>query len=206
VAIIFAYWTIHHLPVIDFLPYAIGKNILKGMEIPAGAKPYKFKEVWYYKVNGEVKKFSTGDKPWDIPGAEFVKRETRMIQKGYDPPIRDFNIEGDWGDITEKILHSPSVYLILIVQPEKLSEQDYKNLMKAVNYFKQNKKEFYLVTSDITDKLDRWTWTVNTPLNQMDRTVMKTMLRSRVGVMYLENATVKGKWTLADFLKSTENH
>ncbi len=199
--LIFAVWTVKHLPVMDFRPYAVGKNIKQGMEIPPGAKPYIFKEIWYYKVNGEVKKFETEDKPWEIPGAEFVKRETIMVQKGYDPPIHDFNIEGERGDITEEVLNQEKAFLILIVEPQKLNEEDYKNLMKTISELKKSKIPYYIITADITDKLDRWSRTVTTPLNFLDQTTLKTMLRSKAGVMYLENATVKGKWTLRDFLK-----
>jgi len=200
----FAFWTLKHLPVIDFRPFAVGKNIREGMEIPPGAPAYKFKEVWYYKVNGEIKKFSTEDEPWNIPGAEFVKRETIEIQKGYTPPIHDFFIEGEEGDITERILDAPSVYLVLIVRPDRLSDEDYKKLMKTVQRLKEKKATFYLITSEITPKLERWSRAVQTPLNLLDQTVMKTMLRARAGVMYLEHATVKGKWTLDDFLKNWE--
>ncbi len=199
-ALILALWTVKHLPLIDFRPYAVGKNIRKGMEIPPGAKPYKFKEIWYYKVNGEIKKFSSEDKPWDIPGAEFVKRETVEIQKGYDPPIHDFIIEGDWGDITEKVLNADSVYLILIPDPEKLDDEDYKDLMKTMRKLKENKANYYLITAELTPKLERWSRAVDTPVNYLDRTTLKTMIRSRAGVMHLKKATVNGKWTLKDFI------
>ncbi len=202
-ALIFAVWTVKHLPVIDFRPYAVGKNIKEGMQIPPGAKPYIFKDIWYYKVNGEVKAYATEDKPWEIPGAEFVKRKTVEVQKGYDPPVKDFTIEGDWGDITGQVLDKPAVYLILITDPEKLDDRDYKNLMQTVQKLKESKSEFYLVTADITPKLERWSRTVDTPVNFMDKTTLKTMIRTKAGVMYLEKATVKGKWTLRDFLKSS---
>ena len=201
VALLFAVWTVRHLPVLDFRPYAVGKNIRESMEIPPGAKPYKFKEIWYYRVNGEVRKFSTEDEPWNIPGAEFVKRETIEIQKGYDPPVHDFIIEGDWGDITDKVLDEPSVYLLLITRPEDLTDADYKRLMQVIQQLKEKKARYYLITPEIPPKLERWSRAVDTPLNIMDKTTLKTMLRAKAGVMYLEKATVKGKWTLKDFLK-----
>jgi len=200
-ALFFALWTVRHLPVIDFRPYAVGKNIREGMEIPPDAKPYKFEEIWYYRVNDEVRKFTSEEEPWNIPGAEFVKRETKVIQKGYEPPIHDFVIEGDWGDITDKVLEEEAVYLILITRPDDLNDDDYKRLMKAIQYLKEQKAKYYLITSDITPKLERWSRAVDTPVNIMDETTLKTMIRTKAGIMYLEKATVKGKWTLQDFLK-----
>ncbi len=194
-------YTVNHLPLIDFRPYAAGKNIREGMTVPEGAPAPEFKNIWYYKINGEIKRFTDQEKPWEIEGAEFVKRETKMIKEGYVPPIHDFSIEGDWGDITDKVLDAPKIYLILIPEPYDLTEQDLKNLFNAVHYFKKHHLEFVITASDISPALERWSRAVNTPLNVTDETTLKTMIRTSPGIMLLEKATVKGKWTLKDFLK-----
>ncbi len=203
-AIAFMIYTVKHLPLIDFRPYAVGKNIRQGMEIPENAPAPEFKNIWYYKINGRIKRFTDRDKPWEIEGAEFIKRETEMIREGYVPPIHDFSIEGDWGDITEKVLNADKIYLILISKPYNLTPKDLKNLFKVVHYFKKHHSDFIVTASDYSPELERWSRAVNTPLNVTDETTLKTMIRSSPGIMLLEKATVKGKWTLKDFLKQTE--
>ncbi|MCF6184614.1 MAG: DoxX family protein, partial [Bacteroidales bacterium] len=81
------YYVLNHLPIFDFRPYAIGKDIPSQMLYPEGAKADVFKDTWVYKVDGVEKTFTTEDKPWEIEGAEYVDRKTVLIEKGYEPPI-----------------------------------------------------------------------------------------------------------------------
>ena len=46
----FGLYTYNFSPIVDFLPYKVGANILKEMEIPAGAKPNEY-ELTYNLVN-----------------------------------------------------------------------------------------------------------------------------------------------------------
>ncbi len=198
-ALVLMLWTIRHLPLIDFRPYAVGKNIREGMSIPPDAPKAKFVNHWYYRIDGKVKEFSDKDQPWNIPGAEFVKRETEQISEGYIPPIHDFSIEGDWGDITDKVLDAPEIYIIAIPYPQKLTGKDLKQIVKIIGFLKKNKKDFVITTAEITPALERLTRTVDTPLNITDSTTLKTMIRSRAGILLLKKASVAGKWALYDF-------
>ncbi len=201
-AVFFAGWTVKHLPVVDFRPYAVGKNIKQGMEIPPGAPEFKYEEIWYYKVDGKIKKFKTEDEPWNIPGAEFVKRETKEIQKGYIPPVHDFSIEGAGGDITEEVLKADDIWLILVTEPTALDSADFEKIKQAIDYFQKQGKKFVVISSDFTPEMEEMfaiSW--NVPVYLMDGTTLKTMIRTRVGVMHLQNATVKDKHTISDFLK-----
>tara|TARA_B110000046_G_scaffold96937_1_gene104648 strand:- start:696 stop:1295 length:600 start_codon:yes stop_codon:yes gene_type:complete len=37
-----------------------------------------YEDTWFYKVNGEVREYTTEQAPWNIEGAEFVDRETKL--------------------------------------------------------------------------------------------------------------------------------
>ena len=63
------------------------------MTLPEGAKVDVYEDVWKYEVNGTVNEYSTADKPWEIEGAVFVDRQTKLIEEGDHPPIHDFSIE-----------------------------------------------------------------------------------------------------------------
>jgi len=63
-------YVLNYLPIIDFRPYAIGKNITQGMSTPKNAPKAIYNDTWIYKVNGVDKKFTTDEKPWNIPGKQ----------------------------------------------------------------------------------------------------------------------------------------
>ena len=193
-------WTLHHLPIIDFRPYAVGQNIRQGMEIPPGAPTYQFKDIWYYRINGQVKKFTSEDEPWNIPGAQFVKRESKVVRKGYEPPIHDFGIENDTTDITDQVLNMDNIYLILIPYPDQLQANDTLRLSILMNSLRSNHKDFVIVAADHAPILDQWIWNHHQSLYFMDPTALKTAIRTRVGVMHLQNARIVSKHTLKDFL------
>jgi hypothetical protein len=90
-----SFYTWNDLPLLDFRPYAVGKNLPQGMAIPEGAPRDVYKDVWQYRINGVVSRFATEDSPWDSlqadgRPAEFVDRQTELVTKGYVPPIHDF--------------------------------------------------------------------------------------------------------------------
>ena len=87
------FYVLRYLPIIDFRPYAVGKNIPEGMMIPEDAEQPVYEDTWIYNVNGEDQVFTTEEKPWNIEGATFVDRKTRTLKEGYVPPIHDFTME-----------------------------------------------------------------------------------------------------------------
>jgi uncharacterized membrane protein YphA (DoxX/SURF4 family) len=184
-------YTVKHLPIIDFRPYAIGKNINEGMQIPPNAPKAKFKDIWYYKVNGKVQEFTNDDEPWNIPNAEFVDRKTITLQEGYIPPIHDFSIENDLvGDITQGVLQTPEIYLIISSDPAHISPDAQKIINNyALKLHKKGKQViglFAIIDDDISDKFVF-------PLYLTDATTLKTMIRSNPGVIKLEKGTVREK-------------
>ena len=54
-----SFYCLDRLPVLDFRPYKIGQNIMKGMSIPEGAKPSVYESVFILEKNGEKKEFTT---------------------------------------------------------------------------------------------------------------------------------------------------
>ena len=190
-ALLLMIYTIRHLPLIDFRPYAIGKNIEEGMSIPPGAPQPKFKDLWYYKVNGEVKEFTSEDEPWNIKGAEFVDRKTITLEEGYTPPIHDFSIENDVdGDITEEVLKMPEVYLVISQDPNIMSKEAVQKINAYTAKLQKDGHKvigmFALIDDDFSQKF-------NFPLYMTDATTLKTMIRSNPGVIKLENGTVVEK-------------
>ncbi len=188
---ILSIYTLYHLPIIDFRPYAVGKNIPEGMIIPENAPKPKFNEKWYYKINGETKEFTTEEKPWNIPNAEFVKRETEVISEGYQPPIHDFSIENDTeGDVTKKILDTDEIYMIISSNPRNISEKARDKINRYAKKILNENKKIIGLFSEIDENLQQ---KFKFPLYLTDQTTLKTMIRSNPGIIKLHKGTIVEK-------------
>ncbi|HKL66862.1 MAG TPA: BT_3928 family protein, partial [Bacteroidales bacterium] len=87
--VLFTGYNRKHLPVVDFRPYKIGTDIREDMRIPEGAPADQFETTLIYEKNGEEKEFTLENYPADDTTWTFVDSETKLVKKGYTPPIHD---------------------------------------------------------------------------------------------------------------------
>ncbi|MFV0146994.1 DoxX family membrane protein [Empedobacter falsenii] len=202
---IIAYIGINHLPIIDFRPYAVGKDLIEGMKSPQelGLKPTTYKTIYTMKnsVDGKVVEIDDAqyiaDDKWYKHGTPWVieadKTRTIVEKKGYEPPIHDFSFDCNGIDKTSEILNAPKVIVFVVPFVEKVNEKQIEKLnilgKEASKY-----KGYRVVTVS------------NNPIKGlelencfMDQTTMKTIIRSNPGVMILEKGTVKAKYHENDF-------
>ena len=203
VSTVFSAYAIAYLPYKDFRPYAIGKSIPEQMVLPEGAQPPVYENMLVYKniKTGEEKEFTqeeyTKAKLWENKDWEWVSTESTMIEEGDVPKITDFSISTNAGDdITDLVLAKKSV-LLIICYDLSLTETDQLNKIndlakkaelngvevmglssageaQAKEFIRENQLDFEFY---ITDGI-----------------VLKTMVRSNPGLIYMENGVVKGKW------------
>ncbi len=192
-----------HLPVIDFRPYAIGNNISKGMEIPPNAARAVFEDTWIYKVDGEEKKFKTEDKPWNIKGATYVDRITKMIDKGYEPPIHDFTMESNGEDLTQQLLQEEKLMLVVMYDLNKTNKKGLKRLKKVTDLAMQNGYLVYAFSASTEEDFLKIKKEYNLDFDLLfcDETTLKTMIRANPGIIRLNKGTITGKWNWRDFRK-----
>ena len=190
----YVYHVLNHLPVIDFRPYEIGKNIEDGMNVPEGAPQAIFEYAWKFDVNGEEKVVVTnGDYP-KVDG-KFMDVETTEIQKGYEPPVHDFTIEQDGEDFAGSLLQESKLVMIIAydlrktnvamyAEVKRVSEAAMKNGYKVIGMSASN--------SEQTNKLIKDN-SLNFEFYFTDETTLKTIIRSNPGVLVLEMGTIKQK-------------
>ena len=195
-----AYYVLQHLPLIDFRPYAIGKNIPEGMITPEGAKQDVYEDTWIYNVNGEDKEFTTAEKPWEIDGATFVDRKTVLLEKGYEVPIHDFTMERDGVDFTEFLMQKEKLVLIVM---HNLNKTD-KSLLPKIKEFStkalQEGYDVYAMSSNKEEDYLKLKKEYNLDFDVLfcDDITLKTMIRANPGIMILDKGTITGKWNAND--------
>lgn len=202
-SIFILYQVLTYLPIIDFRPYAIGKNITEGMTIPANAKKAIYKDTWVYKVDGVDKTFTTEEKPWQIADAKFVSRKTDVIQEGYKPPIHDFTMEKDGEDLTEQLLQEQKLMLIVMYNIEKSHKNGFKHIKDLSDKAIENGyKVFAMSASPEADFLKlKAEYQLNFDLLFCDETTLKTMIRANPGMMMLNKGTITEKWNWRSYMK-----
>lgn len=190
----YVYYVLNHLPVIDFRPYEIGKNIEEGMNTPADAPKAVFEYKWKFNVNGNEEIYVTnGDYP-TVDG-EFIDVETEEIQAGYEPPVHDFTIEQNGEDFAASLLQEPKLVMVIAYDLRKSNLEVFKEI-KAVtdNALKAGYKVIGMSASgpDQTDALKKEN-NLAFDFYFTDETTLKTIVRSNPGVLVLEKGTIVQK-------------
>ncbi len=190
-----------HLPIHDFRPYKIGTNIVEGMAIPDGAPQAKYDTYLYYSKDGETKEFTLQNYPQDTSWT-FVDSKNVLIEKGYEPPIKDFSIVSDEeGDITDMVLADTN-YSILVVAYSlpKTSYRHQDKLDELYAYCEQSGLGFRALTSSTSDELARYRDESGAkyPMYGTDPITLKTIIRANPGIVLLKRGTIVNKWHAND--------
>ncbi len=196
--ILFSLFNLKYLPVIDFLPYKKGVNIVEMMVIPEGALPDEYKTTFIYEKDGVEKEFSLENYPADDTTWKFVDQKSVLIKKGYEPPIHDFSfssVEGE--DLTDKILSHQGYSLLMI--STKLDEAETDRLSEGFElgeYCETIGIDFYVLSASGSSEVKNFDNGLT--FCSGDETTLKTMIRANPGYMLLQGGTIIGKWSWAN--------
>ena len=192
---------LRHLPAWDFRPYAIGSNIIEGMMVPEDAPQDEYETLFVLEKEGELRTFTFDNYPdstWHL-----VRRENRLISKGYTPPIEDFYLSTlDGEDVTWEVLEQPGYTFFMVARNLKRTNEGMLDVINDLyDYAKVHNYPFYMLTSSSADVIDVWNEHTGAayPYLNADEILLKTMIRANTGLIVLKDATVVGKWSAADF-------
>jgi hypothetical protein len=206
VSVGFGLYTYNFLPVIDFLPYKIGANILQEMKTPPGAMPDEF-EVTYNLLNKKTKATKTmtdkeylksgiwKDTNWEVQG----NPESRLVKKGFEPKIRDLNIQDAQGNnYNEELLSSPFYSLVIVAWNLEATNNEAVARINAlaINLTQNYNTRTIFITSNAPEQAQQFAkeHKLVSELFYADGVPLKTMVRSNPGIMLLKNGTVVNKW------------
>lgn len=194
-----------HLPVLDFRPYAVGKNITEGMRLPEGAEPDQYEVTLKYKnkQTGEIRSFTEDNYPWqDTLNWEYESSSERLVKKGYITPIHDLVIEHPTlGNITEEILEDDNHTILAVAYNLNQSDTQYQPAINRLAEYAQEKGiRFYGLTSSSERDIEAYKKRNHVPYEfcTADEIQLKTMIRSNPGVIILREGTILDKWAGKD--------
>lgn len=201
----FTYYCYAHLPVKDFRPYAVGKNIEEGMTIPEGENPPKYGYIYTMKDNssGETYDISSDDylanDLWKNEDLEIVETSDQiLLEKGYEPPIHDFVLESpdDGGNYTSYVLGAENAILVIQYDISKTATGNMNKIKSLTDEAAKKGYEVFGLTAASSVEIDefRHQHQLAFPYLQADATMLKTIVRSNPGVVALHRGTVVGKW------------
>jgi uncharacterized membrane protein YphA (DoxX/SURF4 family) len=210
IAVIFSFgfgiYTYNFLPVIDFLPYKVGANILEEMKTPPGAEPDQY-EITYHlknKATGAEKTMTDAeymktniwkDNNWEVKGDPV----SRLVKAGFTPKIRDLSIQDAQGNnYTQELLSNPFYNVIIVAYNLNHTNDEAINKLNAlaINLTQNYNIRTVLITSN--SPVDAAAFAKQHHLLPdifyADGVPLKTMVRSNPGVLLLKNGVVINKW------------
>ena len=188
-----AYKGVYHLPFIDFRVYKRGNNIKKLMfpETPC-------RIIYVMKRNGKIFRLSTY--PTD---KSYTFIEKKILNKDEcSPKITDYYISDTLGNNqTERSLYGKKVYII-IQELKSINPDQIRKINQLIERLPSDINPM-IITSD-SYRFDSFMQKNNLklPYYLADATVLKTMIRSNPGIVYLDNGIIIDKWHINDIEES----
>ena len=193
----FMAWTIQHLPVIDFRPYKIGNHLPTLMEYPEDAEADVYEFSFVYEKDGVEERFTLENYPKGDSTWTFVRQESKLIQKGYEPPIHDFEVlNADYEDLTWDILESEEPVTLVVMYDLKKAD---KKQMAKVEALLGDGDKGYILTGSGTDEIISFSLeypTLSDCICTCDPVTLKTIIRANPGVIVVQNGVVIDKYNI----------
>jgi uncharacterized membrane protein YphA (DoxX/SURF4 family) len=193
-----SFYCYQYLPILDFRPYKIGANISQGMSIPEDAEQPVYESILIYSKDGEQKPFSLENYPKDDSTWVFVDSRTKLVRKGYVPPIHDFSITTDTGeDITDVVLEDPSYTFLLVAHKLEIADDaNVEKINELYDFAEANNYHFYALTASLPEGIKKWRDNTGAeyPFCTTDDVALKTIIRSNPGLLLIKDGVIVNKW------------
>jgi len=204
---------VNYLPFRDFRPYAVGKNLPEQMKLPENAQPSIYENILVYKnkKTGEVKEMNdeeyNASRIWENKDWEWQSTDSKLVKEGDEPAITDLSFLTPSGrDITDKVLGVEKVLLIICYDLSQTSTEHLDEIKELVAEATKAGIRCGGVSSAGVEEKNQFIeeHELNFDFLVADGIVLKTIVRSNPGIIYLERGTVKGKWHENEVPKSVE--
>ena len=209
-AVAFMTWTRLHLPLKDFRPYKVGNHLPTLMEYPDDAEPDVYEYSFVYEKDGVEQTFTLENYPKGDSTWTFVRSNSKLIKKGYEPPIHDFeiiNAEGE--DLTWDILESEEPVTLVVMYDLKKADKSQMAKVEALLGDEaigllgdeDDEAKGYILTGSGTDDIINFCLeypALSDCICTCDPVTLKTIVRANPGAIVVQNGTVIDKYNLRD--------
>ena len=216
------FWTLSHLPLKDYRPYAVGENVLEnrmtaeelGLEGPVFDKEIRF----YHPETGAetlvMQSEYMAQKLWDKanePGTSFKAtypegdwehaREVK-VKDGYEQRILDFQmVDAEGNDLTDAILGSNSPVLLHVSKDLDAMSTSRQNEFNALGAAAQAQGwAMYGLTNATAEEHATFVAAEGAtyPFLTCDQTELKIVVRANPGLVWIQSGVVMEKWAGRD--------
>lgn len=190
----FGYHVLMHLPAIDFRAYHVGANIQEGMSVPEDAAKPVIEYYWKFKVNDEEKIITTNGSYPSVDGT-FISVDTKVIEEGYQPPVVDFSIEANDGDLTEQYLSEEHLIIIVSYSLEHIEKQGAEKLKTFSDEALEKGYTVIGLTASGEEMKQKFkeAYHLDFDFYLCDEKALKTVVRSNPGILELNKGTIMQK-------------
>ena len=190
-------YSYRNLPLIDYRPFSTGTDIEEKMSIPPDAPADEYEIILYYEKDGETRAFAVDSIP--DPSWEWVRTESTLVSRGYEPPIADFFIESvDEGiDHTFDILDDDGyTFLLVSYNLGKSSEKSLDRINRLADWSAERDVNFIGLTASPGSQIEDFAERTNARYDfyHSDEITLKTVIRSNPGLLLIKEGTILGKW------------
>lgn len=203
------YHVLNHLPFKDFRPYAEGLSIVDGMKQAEelGLEPPQYDVIYTLKNEaGEVIEINSTqyleEKWWEKK--DWVLQEdlskSIKVKDGYEPPVHDFSIVTEYGDVTDSVLSADNYVLIISYRLDKSDKAAFKSIAKTAWELEEASIPVIALTSTSGQEVEDLRHDIQAPFEfaNTDQTTLKTIIRSNPGIVWLKEGRVHKKWHFND--------
>lgn len=196
-----------HLPIIDFLPYKKGTDLVAAMNTSC-SEDVETTVVYRNIDTGKKSEFTLDDTTWhDNTRWEYVETKTIAINNSVHPSVRDFAIFDNTGiNVTEEVLGDEGVvYMIFASDLDDIKRRCAQKLDSAVEQAYQRGYKVMCITAEPLSSIPEVVLdTEMVPTYNMDATTIITVLRAKVGVVVFKDGVIIDKVNCRDMLDKGE--
>ena len=216
------FWTLSHLPLKDYRPYAVGENVLEnrmtaeelGLEGPVFDKEIRF---FHPETGAETLVMQSeymAQKLWDKanePGTSFMAtypegdwehaREVK-VKDGYEQRILDFQmVDAEGNDLTDAILGADAPVLLHISKDLDAMSTSWQDDFNALGSAAQAQGwTMYGLTNATAEEHAAFVASEGAtyPFLTCDQTELKIVVRANPGLVWIQQGVVMEKWAGRD--------
>lgn len=196
-------YSYRHLPIIDFLPFKIGTDLVEAMKDDNGQDDVEVEYVFRNIRTGKTKEFNSWN---DDPAWEYVEHRVLSVDTKVHASVRDFSVFDAENDITADILADTNVvYMVFAGDLNDIKPRCERKLAIAVSQARARGYRVMCITADpVVAHPDVMLLDNPVPCYNMDGTTIKTVLRARTGVVVLRGGVIIDKVNCRDMLQKGE--